>query len=164
MSYILQYFSFYILLLLCEGLFVIVHPAVLCVRLDSNAMSLCQVTSLTISSPVVGLLHLASGQAFNSTFSVNGGIVIQPLLGRQSLICTNRVHHGKVEDIIKIGETIYCASLFLTSHYCIKPPLSKLMWLFLFPIVLINIQISLLNGGLIRLVFNDAIRVVNYKV
>jgi hypothetical protein len=50
MSYILQYSSFYILLLLCEGLFVIVHPAVLCVRLDSNTMSLCQVTSLTISS------------------------------------------------------------------------------------------------------------------
>jgi hypothetical protein len=55
---------------------------------------------------VVGLLHLASVQAFNSTFSVNGGIVIQPLLGRQSLICTNRVHHGKVEVVIKIGETI----------------------------------------------------------
>jgi hypothetical protein len=33
-------------------------------RLESNIISLCQVTRLTISNPVVGLLPLASGQAF----------------------------------------------------------------------------------------------------
>jgi hypothetical protein len=37
---------------------------ILCVRLESNIIALHQVTSLIISSPVVGLLPLASGQAF----------------------------------------------------------------------------------------------------
>jgi hypothetical protein len=35
--------------------------AVVCLRLESITISLCQVTSLTISSPVVGLLPLTSG-------------------------------------------------------------------------------------------------------
>jgi hypothetical protein len=59
-------------------MFVIVQPAVLCSRLESNVFSLRQVTTLTMSSPVVGLLPLASGQAFNSISSVNGGMVIPP--------------------------------------------------------------------------------------
>jgi hypothetical protein len=58
--------------------FDVVQLAVLCVRLGSNIISLCQVTSLTISSPVVWLLPLASGRAFNSISFVNGGIVILP--------------------------------------------------------------------------------------
>jgi hypothetical protein len=37
-----------------------------CVWLESNTVSLCQVTSLTISSSVIGLLPLASGQADTS--------------------------------------------------------------------------------------------------
>jgi hypothetical protein len=58
--------------------FDVVQPAVLCVRLGSNIISLCQVTSLTISSPVVWLLPLAPGWAFNSISFVNSGMVILP--------------------------------------------------------------------------------------
>jgi hypothetical protein len=74
-----------------------------------------QITSLRICSPVVGLLPLASGQAFNSISSVNGRTVIPPWFSSQSLICSNRMYHWKVEVGFKIGEAIYCAPLSLTS-------------------------------------------------
>jgi hypothetical protein len=78
-------------------------------------ISLYQVTSLRISNSVVGLLPLDSKQVFNSISSVNGGMVIPPRIGRQSLICRNRMYHRKVEVGIKIREAIYCASLSLTT-------------------------------------------------
>jgi hypothetical protein len=64
-----------------------------------------------ISSPVVGLLPIASGQAFNSISCVDGGMVIPSRLGLQNLVCKNRMYHWKVEVGIKIGEAVYCASL-----------------------------------------------------
>jgi hypothetical protein len=59
-------------------IFLSLSSRLFCVRLESNIISLYQVTSLTISSPVVGLLPLATGQDFNRISSVNGGMVIPP--------------------------------------------------------------------------------------
>jgi hypothetical protein len=57
---------------------VIVQSTVMCVKRASNIISLCQFPSLTTGSPMLGLLPLAFGQAFNSISSVNGGMVIPP--------------------------------------------------------------------------------------
>jgi hypothetical protein len=54
-------------------------------------------------------------------------MVIPPGLSCQSLICGNRIFCRKVEVGIKLGEAIYCASLYLTyAEYNIQEQNSQL--------------------------------------
>jgi hypothetical protein len=65
-------------------------------------MSCCSVASRRAASPVVGVLPQPVDRLYADAISPNlDGVVMSPRLGRQSLVCGNRVHREKVTMAVR---------------------------------------------------------------
>jgi hypothetical protein len=71
-----------------------ITPPGCCVWLESITISLCQLTSLTISSPLVWLLPLASGQVFKHSSPTTGLLIIRLITWHKEIIIYSSHTHN----------------------------------------------------------------------